>query len=134
MREQGKQVLFGDCVGVAGLLGDSLPKHFHQRPPSHYPARTSRSRVLPSILIPLLSAAQWLNLPAEILLINSPQIGQAAITEELFGSSISHFFPRTLPWELLCTFVLPCGGVSLITINKDRPGKTRTATDASKFT
>lgn len=52
----------------------------------------------------------------------------------MFGSSISPFFPRTLPWELLCTFVLPCGGVSLITINKDRPGKTRTAPDSSQFT
>lgn len=89
---------------------------------------------LPLASFAVTSAGQWWNFPAYVLLINYTQIWQTAITVELFGSLVSHFFPRTLPWELLCTFIWPCGGVSLITINKDRPGKTRTATDSSKFT
>lgn len=80
------------------------------------------------------SAAQRRNPATCTLLINCTSIRQTVITVERFGSSVSHFFPRTLPWELLCTFILPCGGVPLITINKDRPGKIRTTMDSSKFT
>lgn len=78
--------------------------------------------------LPLLSACDDRTCLLKPYLLTLHRYGRLRLQENCLG--VQYLASSHVPYPGNCT--LPCAGVCLITINKDRPGKTRTDTDSSR--